>query len=420
MVLAGIELIAIPAAPMAVIIHEGIAGVSSYLIGLLLIACGLLLWFQPVQRSFFGIAAVLLSLASFVTSNFGGFVIGMLLGLVGGSLGFAWTPHRPASAEPASATGTAERPEAPPPEPEGDTSPKAPEATGKPPAAEAPADADPDARSAGSGSAGYVSGHNPRMLAFALAPAMLGGLALAPYGAPAGAPDTAPACLIPIFCPSSPTPTPTPTPTSGSPRPSADPSPSGVPSATPDPSGSVPVTRPTGSGKPGGPGRSSKSPNPKASGKIAKFSPKPTHLTPKKAPAGQSAVALQANTLDASVMTEYGLSFDGVVAMPTVKGHVKMLKFSASKVVLQDVDMTVSASGGRSTTTRAKQITFSGNVSVYTTKLHAKLFGIPLTFTPHFPPPLVLPVMRMTDVETTQNYTQADTGRISSMQLSVQ
>lgn len=91
-VLGGVELILIPLAPMPVVIHQGIAGISSYLIGALLAVIGLLLWFQPNQRTFYGIVAVLLSLASFVTSNFGGFVVGELLGLVGGALGFAWMP----------------------------------------------------------------------------------------------------------------------------------------------------------------------------------------------------------------------------------------------------------------------------------------------------------------------------------------
>ena len=36
--------------------------------------------------------AVLLSLASFVYSNLGGFLAGMILGLLGGMLAVAWTP----------------------------------------------------------------------------------------------------------------------------------------------------------------------------------------------------------------------------------------------------------------------------------------------------------------------------------------
>ena len=94
---AGVELLVAPAAqslilPIDLIIYAGIAGVSGTLIGVLLIAIGVLSWLQPVQHTFFGVVGLLLALVSFVTSNFGGFVIGMLLGIVGGALVFAWGP----------------------------------------------------------------------------------------------------------------------------------------------------------------------------------------------------------------------------------------------------------------------------------------------------------------------------------------
>lgn len=94
---AGIEILVAPAAqslvlPIDLIIHAGIAGVSGTLIGLLLIGLGVLSWLQPAQNAFFGIVGLLLALVTFVTSNFGGFVIGMLLGIVGGALVFAWGP----------------------------------------------------------------------------------------------------------------------------------------------------------------------------------------------------------------------------------------------------------------------------------------------------------------------------------------
>ena len=94
---AGIEILVAPAAqslvlPIDLIIHSGIAGVSGTLIGLLLIGLGVLSWLQPVQNVFFGVVGLLLALVTFVTSNFGGFVIGMLLGIIGGSLVFAWGP----------------------------------------------------------------------------------------------------------------------------------------------------------------------------------------------------------------------------------------------------------------------------------------------------------------------------------------
>ena len=94
---AGIELLAAPAAqslilPIDLIIYAGVAGISGHLIGVLLIGIGALSWFQPAQNSFFGMVGIMLALVSFVTSNFGGFVIGMLLGIVGGGLVFAWGP----------------------------------------------------------------------------------------------------------------------------------------------------------------------------------------------------------------------------------------------------------------------------------------------------------------------------------------
>ncbi len=109
LVLAGVELLAIPLlsvlahGSVKVVIYIGIGGVFGVLIGGLLVACGLLIWFHPVQRVFYAIAGVLLAVASFVATNLGGFFLGMLLGVTGASLSFGWTPgpgplagqHRP-------------------------------------------------------------------------------------------------------------------------------------------------------------------------------------------------------------------------------------------------------------------------------------------------------------------------------------
>ncbi|MGY0491700.1 DUF6114 domain-containing protein [Streptomyces sp. WG-D5] len=71
------------------------AGAGSLIIGILLVVLGLTMWFQPHSRVFAGVAAILLALVSLVVSNFGGFVIGFLLSLVGGGLGIAWAPGEP-------------------------------------------------------------------------------------------------------------------------------------------------------------------------------------------------------------------------------------------------------------------------------------------------------------------------------------
>jgi hypothetical protein len=98
LLLAGIELLLIPLGgillhgAVKLVVYIGIGGVFGVLLGVLLIACGLLLWLNPVHRTFYAIAGVLLAVLSFIVSNFGGFFIGMLLGIVGGSMGFGWTP----------------------------------------------------------------------------------------------------------------------------------------------------------------------------------------------------------------------------------------------------------------------------------------------------------------------------------------
>ncbi|CAM5324519.1 Integral membrane protein OS=Streptomyces alboniger OX=132473 GN=CP975_24800 PE=4 SV=1 [Streptomyces alboniger] len=71
---------------------------------MLLVVLGLTMWFQPHSRIFAGVAAILLALVSLVVSNFGGFVIGFLLALVGGALGVSWAAARPAG-EPAKGRG---------------------------------------------------------------------------------------------------------------------------------------------------------------------------------------------------------------------------------------------------------------------------------------------------------------------------
>ncbi|WP_329570221.1 DUF6114 domain-containing protein [Streptomyces sp. NBC_01361] len=75
------------------------AGAGSLIIGVLLVVLGLTLWFQPMSRIFAGVAAILLALVSLVVSNFGGFVIGFLLALLGGALGISWGPARAAKQE---------------------------------------------------------------------------------------------------------------------------------------------------------------------------------------------------------------------------------------------------------------------------------------------------------------------------------
>ena len=66
--------------------HLGPQGFLSYLLPVLLLVCGLLIWFTPAQRLFYAIVGLLAALYSFLGLNLGGFFVGMLLGIVGGAL----------------------------------------------------------------------------------------------------------------------------------------------------------------------------------------------------------------------------------------------------------------------------------------------------------------------------------------------
>ncbi|MEU4400508.1 DUF6114 domain-containing protein [Micromonospora orduensis] len=96
--LGGVEMLATLRAPLGVLLHIGPQGLAAYLVPTILVVCGVLLITTPQQRVFYAVVSLVLGLVSWLTSNLGGFVVGMLLALTGGALAFAWTPdkdHRP-------------------------------------------------------------------------------------------------------------------------------------------------------------------------------------------------------------------------------------------------------------------------------------------------------------------------------------
>ncbi|MFC0600859.1 DUF6114 domain-containing protein [Streptomyces palmae] len=91
-VLAGAEISSIPLAPLKVMILQGVTGMVSVLLGLVLIVLGLSAWFAPHYRGLAGVLTVMVSAASLVLSNLGGFFVGTIIGVIGGSLIFGWQP----------------------------------------------------------------------------------------------------------------------------------------------------------------------------------------------------------------------------------------------------------------------------------------------------------------------------------------
>uniref|UniRef100_A0AAU2JX45 DUF6114 domain-containing protein n=1 Tax=Streptomyces sp. NBC_00049 TaxID=2903617 RepID=A0AAU2JX45_9ACTN len=104
-VLAGGEICVLPLAPLKVMLQQGVAGIPSVLMGVVMIVLGLTAWFSPQQKNLAGVLTTLIATAALVLSNLGGFLIGTLLGIVGGGLMFAWQPSRsPSSPSPSRAS----------------------------------------------------------------------------------------------------------------------------------------------------------------------------------------------------------------------------------------------------------------------------------------------------------------------------
>lgn len=68
---------------------------AGYILGGGLVLFGLVSWCAPHYRALLGIMAVLLALAAFVAANLGGYLIGSVLGILGGSMVWAWGEKAP-------------------------------------------------------------------------------------------------------------------------------------------------------------------------------------------------------------------------------------------------------------------------------------------------------------------------------------
>jgi hypothetical protein len=434
--IAGAELLLIPLPmhSMGLILHIGIGGISGILIGAVLIVAGLLLWFNPAQRLFYSIVAVLLAIAALVASNLGGFLIGTILGVVGGSLGFAWTPLPPGAAprrlwrrNPTptdAATGLL-----PPP---GENVPDPDAAAGG--ADEATVDAEDAAPTAATatepgrgrldpswGAARLSGGVGPRLTARYAEPVPRAASRYsrsAPYhqaslsrGTVIGGNIFATLLSLLTFGLINLSPTPSPTP-AADPSAAAAPTPSVSPAASASPS----------------PGSSA------GAGATPGASPTAT-ASPSATPTGSApafALASSQSTLTASSATMTGFAYDGVVSVPTATGTVQMMQFSASSLDLSTVHLAVSQGGGTMTTTAAS-LDFSGNVLLYATQLSGDLLGVPTTLTPGNAQATILQLLtqlgltqgatqviplQMTNVTTQQPYTSADSMTASALQIS--
>jgi Family of unknown function (DUF6114) len=399
LLVAGAEILIIPLPmhSMGLILHIGTGGVLGILIGAILIAAALLLWFHPVQHIFYSIVAVLLAVAALIATNLGGFLIGTILGVIGGSLGFAWTPLPP---------GTPARRRR----------------WSRGPAGPADAGTEPaSAANSGGGSGGAASSgplasdHRTRPGpgtviggALPIVGIITGLLHLvpglpAPSADPTASPTRSASCAA-APAPSLPVPLPIPTPS-----PSASCSPAATPSPVPSPT--MPRSSSPHAAKRA---RASASPSPSATPRDG--SPPPVTL------------ATSPSSLTAASALITGFAYRGLVTVPTSSGKVSMMQFSMTSLSLSGVRLTI-REGGAVLTTQASQLSLTGKVTLYATELSGSLLGVPVTITPASPVSVILQVsaelnvtqrvpVQMTNVTTLQPYTSASGMTASALQIS--
>ena len=437
--LAGLEIFATTQMSLnGLTFQMGPTGFLSWLIPTILVTCGMLLWFSPAQRMFYAVVAAITALYSLIGVNLGGFFIGLLLGMIGSALGFAWVPRKETAGDPKPAqpvdepaTEPAEEPEPalvdellPPRQRQDDATGVLTDTLPEPrnPLREAsPVDpAGPDTP--------HGPGYAPRAYAIllVLAVSLAGLVALR---------DQRPAVAAPAACPTTSAPAPKPSASK-----TASASPSASPSATAttappaeDPGGNLltdlvdgitglftggeeeaepspsPTTvapaaaaaTPSGSGTPKPSGSAKPSTPAKPGADCDDADPAPTKPKPVEegkplpklaADPDQPLVADPPSRLTGSKVTMTGLRFEGIVELPTYRGKLKCLKFTMDKAVTDDFTLLASGPAGKKQRYVTDRLTVSGDVAFYATRFVGHLLGIKITLTPDLPFPDGIPI----------------------------
>jgi hypothetical protein len=404
-------------------IHIGPQGFYSYLLPVMMITAGALTWFSPAQRLFYGVIGIITALYSFIGLNLGGWIAGMLLGIVGGALVIAWGPPRVAAPAPTGDEPAEEIGEQPP----------------------------------------RTEGIHRKTLLI-VAPLLLATSVMVAGNRPAQAAD----------CPEGlPSRKAGPSATAAKPKPKPKPSSSGTAAptvpATTSPSASASPAE-TGSGNPildgisdfwegvgdfwkgvGGQNSSpSASPSVTPSVTPSAAAPSAPALTPSAGSSSSASTSASTSTsatastsasakpeqipclgarqmnvladdggiplagakpgvVKAASVTMYNSSYDGVAEVPTGNGPIRSLKFTMDKVVNKPFSLTIDEPGDAVTVIESGELILDGNVEFYSPTFKGKLFGlIPVTFTPEQPPPLTLPVLWFTDVTLDLAYVSSD------------
>jgi Family of unknown function (DUF6114) len=353
-------------APLPLVIHIGLQGLAGYLVPVISLVCGILLLINPTQRMFYAVLAIILALLSWVTSNLGGFFVGMILGVIGGALALAWTT----TGEPRSPRWQRRKPA-----PRSD----------EPSAGLDLILGDKDNNSAHTAAQAIPRQRSWATRALPASPLAVAVIGVAVYHAGPSRPQPSSAASMGLAASAGPSPSssvrPTPSPSGPSPTAPASPSPSPAPTGV----GPSPV------GTPPQPGRAP---------------PGPPRVTTSLRGPGPAAVAW---TLTAGSAAVTGLKFDGVARVLTAWRVVYMLKFSLASMVLSGGTGLTFAQAGHSIVTSATSLNLSGNITLFATKISGELGGRTVVYTPSKPPVNLSPDLTLANVVASQPYATADT-----------
>lgn len=316
-------------------ISFGPEGFLAVLLPVVLLLCGILVWVTPQHRFFYSIIGTLTAVYSLLGLNLGGWFLGMLFGIIGGALGFAWTPVTPKPVvEEEPGEDTDDRPTL--------------DLTG--PLVDEPPGTDQSAevRAPWQEPRTYVAAALPILLTAAL-----------------GLPSPVAQICLPLLCPNE-TPTPTPSP-------EPEPSPTGEPEPDPDPD---PEPEPTDPGE--DPTDPTPTPTPSPS-------PSPTPIPTLPPPPGHPLVASDPALMTADRLDQQNFLFEGITELPTAAGPIEVMLFSFSRAEATNFSLTTTGEGQPARVT-ADPLVLAGDVKFYTNRFTGRALGVlPLELTPDSP-----------------------------------
>lgn len=106
-ILAGAEIVKVMSFSIGLALTGGWGYSAGYVMGGGLILFGLVGWLAPHFTSLAGVVAFLIALGAFPTANLGGYLLGSAVGVVGGSMMWAWGEKKPSRRQLRALTGDA-------------------------------------------------------------------------------------------------------------------------------------------------------------------------------------------------------------------------------------------------------------------------------------------------------------------------